>query len=129
MQMPMNMQQMQKNMQTMMAKMQEQKAGGAPSAGPAAPKAPNMGLPEGKFGVNNILFVQDLPPEVDEKMLSCLFEQFNGFVEVRMAPARPGAGKAAFIEYDTEASAGNAKDTLQGFKITPQCQLKITFAK
>ena len=29
----------------MMAKMQEQKAGGAPSAGPAAPKAPNMGLP------------------------------------------------------------------------------------
>ena len=28
-----------------MAKMQEQKAGGTPSAGPAAPKAPNMGLP------------------------------------------------------------------------------------
>ena len=29
----------------MMAKMQEQKAGGTPSAGPSAPKAPNMGLP------------------------------------------------------------------------------------
>ena len=28
-----------------MAKMQEQKAGGTPSAGPSAPKAPNMGLP------------------------------------------------------------------------------------
>lgn len=129
MQMPMNMQnmaqmmpQMQANMQKMMSQMQGQMKTGTP-------KAPNMGLPEGKFGVNNIIFVQDMPPEVDEKMLSCLFEQFNGFVEVRMAPARPGAGKAAFIEYDTEATAGHAKDTLQGFKITPQCQLKITFAK
>ena len=33
----------------MMAKMQEQKAGGAPSAGPSAPKAPNMGLPGTKY--------------------------------------------------------------------------------
>ena len=80
----------------MMAKMQEQKAGGAPSAGPAAPKAPNMGLPgttvyilkvlklknilEGKFGVNNILFVQDLPQEANEEMLSMLFNQFDGLV-------------------------------------------------
>jgi len=129
MQMPMNMQQMQKNMQTMMAKMQEQKAGGAPSAGPAAPKAPNMGLPEGKFGVNNILFVQDLPQEANEEMLSMLFNQFDGYMEVRMAPARAGAGKAAFIEFDDEKTAGHAKDTLQGFKVTPSCQLKITFAK
>ena len=59
----------------------------------ATQKAPNMGLPEGKFGVNNIIFVQDLPQEVDEKMLSGLFEQFNGFVEVRMAPLREGTGK------------------------------------
>ena len=62
----------------------------------ATTKQPNMGLPEGKFGVNNIIFVQDMPAEVDEKMLSCLFEQFNGFIEVRMAPARPGAGKVFF---------------------------------
>merc|ERR1711931_506303 len=128
MQMPMNMQQMQKNMQTMMTKMQEQKSGGAPP-GPAAPKAPNMGLPEGKFGVNNILFVQDLPQEANEEMLSMLFNQFDGYMEVRMAPARAGAGKAAFIEFDDEKTAGHAKDTLQGFKVTPSCQLKITFAK
>lgn len=129
MQMPMNMQnmaqmmpQMQANMQKMMSQMQEQMAKGTA-------KQPNMGLPEGKFGVNNIIFVQDMPSEVDEKMLSCLFEQFNGFMEVRMAPARTSAGKAAFIEYETESTAAHAKDTLQGFKITPQCQLKITFAK
>lgn len=129
MQMPMNMQnmaqvmpQMQANMQKMMSQMQDQMAKGTA-------KQPNMGLPEGKFGVNNIIFVQDMPQEVDEKMLSCLFEQFNGFIEVRMAPARTSAGKAAFIEYETESTAAHAKDTLQGFKITPQCQLKITFAK
>jgi len=113
---------MQANMQKMMSQMQE-------TMKSATQKAPNMGLPEGKFGVNNIIFVQDLPQEVDEKMLSGLFEQFNGFVEVRMAPLREGTGKAAFIEYETESTAGHAKDTLQGFKITPQCQLKITFAK
>lgn len=130
MQMPSNMTnmaqmmpQMQANMQKMMKQMQDQ------MTKTATTKQPNMGLPEGKFGVNNIIFVQDMPAEVDEKMLSCLFEQFNGFIEVRMAPARPGAGKAAFIEYETESTAAHAKDTLQGFKITPQCQLKITFAK
>ena len=82
--------------------MQEQKAGGAPSAGPAAPKAPNMGLPgaifrifklpkkyfilEGKFGVNNILFVQDLPQEANEEMLSMLFNQFDGLVFKSLTP-------------------------------------------
>ena len=97
----------------------------APMAGLGKPS--NMGLPEGKFGVNNILFVQDLPPEANEEMLSMLFNQFDGYIEVRMAPSR--AGKAAFIEFDDEATAGHAKDTLQGFKVTPSCQLKITFAK
>merc|ERR1719228_3024908 len=104
--MPMNMQQMQKNMATMMAKMQEQQKGGGAmpaAAGQPAPmpgmpsstaKAPNMGLPEGNFGVNKILFVQDLPQEANEEMLSMLFNQFDGYLEVRMAPSRAGAGKA-----------------------------------
>jgi len=138
MQMPagMNFQQMQKNMQEMMAKMQGGAKPGVPAAAPVAPaamaavpKVPNMGLAEGKFGVNNILFVQDLPEEANAEMLSMLFNQFDGYLEVRMAPARPGAGKAAFIEFDDEATAMHAKDTLQGFKVTPSCQLKITFAK
>ena len=94
---------------------------------PSAVPAPNMGLPEGKFGSNNIIFVQDLPEEVDEKMLTALFNQFDNFMEVRMAPSK--TGRAAFIEYTNERSAANAKDTLQGFKVTPTTQLKITFAK
>ena len=56
----------------------------------AVPAAPNMGLPEGKFGSNNIIFVQDLPEEVDDKMLTALFNQFDGFMEVRMAPSKTG---------------------------------------
>ena len=114
----------------MMSKMQ---GGGMKPAAAAAPAAPsnlkqhNMGLSEGKFGVNNILFVQDLPEEANAEMLSMLFNQFDGYIEVRMAPSR--VGKAAFIEFDDEATAGHAKDTLQCFKVTPSCQLKITFAK
>jgi len=129
------MPQMQANMQKMMTQMQ---GGGAPAAVPgvapgaavplpSAVPAPNMGLPEGKFGSNNIIFVQDLPEEVDEKMLTALFNQFDNFMEVRMAPSK--TGRAAFIEYTNERSAANAKDTLQGFKVTPTTQLKITFAK
>ena len=115
----------------MMAKMQGGPKAAAPSGTPNVPVVTpkNMGLAEGKFGVNNILFVQDLPEEANAEMLSMLFNQFDGYIEVRMAPARPGAGKAAFIEFDDEATAGHAKDTLQGFKVTPSCQLKITFAK
>ena len=115
----------------MMAKMQGGPKAAAPGSTPNVPTVTpkNMGLAEGKFGVNNILFVQDLPEEANAEMLSMLFNQFDGYIEVRMAPARPGAGKAAFIEFDDEATAGHAKDTLQGFKVTPSCQLKITFAK
>jgi len=122
------MPQMQANMQKMMAQMQGGgAAAGAPLGVPSAVPAPNMGLPEGKFGSNNIIFVQDLPEEVDEKMLTALFNQFDNFMEVRMAPSK--TGRAAFIEYTNEISAANAKDTLQGFKVTPTTQLKITFAK
>lgn len=63
----------------------------------AAAPAPNMGLPEGKFGSNNIIFVQDLPEEVDEKMLTALFNQFDGFTEVRMAPSKTGKVRAFFL--------------------------------
>merc|ERR1719471_2625359 len=120
------------NMQAMAKMMPQMQGGGAPAAAapgpmPSAVPAPNMGLPEGKFGSNNIIFVQDLPEEVDEKMLTALFNQFDNFMEVRMAPSK--TGRAAFIEYTNERSAANAKDTLQGFKVTPTTQLKITFAK
>ena len=43
----------------------------------APPSAPTVALP------NQILFVENLPAQVNEMMLSMLFQQFPGFKEVR----------------------------------------------
>ena len=46
----------------------------------APPSAPAVALP------NQILFVENLPDQVNEMMLSMLFQQFPGFKEVTPSP-------------------------------------------
>uniref|UniRef100_A0AAY5JZF9 RRM domain-containing protein n=1 Tax=Esox lucius TaxID=8010 RepID=A0AAY5JZF9_ESOLU len=75
---------------------------------------------------NYILFLNNLPEETNEMMLSMLFNQFPGFKEVRLVP---GKHDIAFVEFESEGQAGVAKDALQGFRITAQCAMKITYAK
>merc|ERR1719498_920987 len=94
----------------------------APSAPamPAAPVTPAVALP------NPILFVEKLPDQVNEMMLSMLFQQFPGFKEVRLVPGKSGI---AFVEFDNEVQSGVAMNGLQNFKITPTNLMKITYAK
>lgn len=75
---------------------------------------------------NTILFLNNLPEETNEMMLSMLFNQFPGFKEVRLIPGRHDI---AFVEFDSEAQSGVARDALQGFRITPAHAMKITYAK
>ncbi|XP_068178552.1 U2 small nuclear ribonucleoprotein B'' [Antennarius striatus] len=75
---------------------------------------------------NYILFLNNLPEETNEMMLSMLFNQFPGFKEVRLVP---GKHDIAFVEFEGETQAGVAKDALQGFRITATCAMKITYAK
>ncbi|XP_029920323.1 U2 small nuclear ribonucleoprotein B'' [Myripristis murdjan] len=75
---------------------------------------------------NYILFLSNLPEETNEMMLSMLFNQFPGFKEVRLVP---GKHDIAFVEFESDAQAGVAKDALQGFRITATCAMKITYAK
>ncbi|XP_062230794.1 U1 small nuclear ribonucleoprotein A-like [Phragmites australis] len=75
---------------------------------------------------NNILFVQNLPHETTPMMLQMLFCQYPGFKEVRMIEAKPGI---AFVEYGDETQATAAMNALQGFKITKDNQMLITYAK
>ncbi|KAJ8050951.1 U1 small nuclear ribonucleoprotein A [Holothuria leucospilota] len=75
---------------------------------------------------NSILFLTNLPDETTELMLEVLFKQFEGFKEVRPVPGRHDI---AFVEFVDETQAGKAKDSLQGFKITPTNPLTIAFAK
>lgn len=108
-----------------------------PPVQPAAPPAPAptgpppLVVPPALSAIpeqppNQILFITNLPEETTEMMLSMLFNQFPGFKEVRLVPGRHDI---AFVEFETDAQAGAAKDALQSFKITPTNAMKITFAK
>jgi len=90
------------------------------AAGPMASAAPAPELP------NQILFLSTLPDETTEIMLSMLFQQFTGYKEVRLVPGRHDI---AFVEFENAEQARSAKETLQGFKITPTHAMTITFAR
>ncbi|NP_001088194.1 small nuclear ribonucleoprotein polypeptide B L homeolog isoform X1 [Xenopus laevis] len=113
------------------AKAQEQAANAANKKPALAPNANNVPSASQNPQVpdnppNYILFLNNLPEETNEMMLSMLFNQFPGFKEVRLVPGRHDI---AFVEFDNETEAGSARDALQGFKITPSNAMKITFAK
>ena len=72
-----------------------------PKTTPAAPKAaPKMAAHpvEGDGQASSVLFVENLPAEVNELMLTMLFRQYPGFQEARLIKGR----NVAFIEYADE---------------------------
>jgi len=96
----------------------------APKSAPApADKKEDEGEKDGQ--PSNVLFVENLPLEVNEMMLTMLFRQYPGFQEARLIKGR----NVAFIEYSDELQAGIAKHGLQGFMVTPEMALQISFAK
>ena len=64
--------------------------------------------------------------QVNDMMLSMLFQQFPGYKEVRLVPGKQGI---AFVEFETEMQSGVAMGGLQNFKITPQNLMKVSYAK
>lgn len=94
----------------------------APAGGAAAAAAG----PDGQAPPNKILFAQNLPEATTGQMLTMLFQQYPGFMEVRMVEARPGI---AFIEFDSDLSATTAMSGLQNFKITPEKAMMLSYAK
>lgn len=108
-------------------------AGSDKVATPKAPPAAAVSASKSSAGPSaapgeqpsNVLFVENLPQEVNEMMLTMLFRQYPGFQEARLIKGR----NVAFIEYADELQAGIAKHGLQGFMVTPEMALKINFAK
>ena len=76
---------------------------------------------------NKLLFVENLPDECNELMLSMLFRQYDGFAEVRIVPGK--VPPIAFVEFETPEQATLAKNGLQAFKVSPEKPMRITFAK
>lgn len=75
---------------------------------------------------NSILFLTNLPEETNNEMLALLFNQFPGFKEVRLVPGR---SDIAFVEYENEYQSGAAKLSLNGFNLSSNHRMRITFAK
>ncbi|KAH8928757.1 RNA-binding domain-containing protein [Atractiella rhizophila] len=79
-----------------------------------------------------VLFVEGLPREVTDDMLSVLFQQYPGFQSVRLvpslAPTTPNSG-LAFVQYDTPGQAEQAKLALDGFQIARGVGIKVGWAK
>eukprot|EP00440_Ansanella_granifera_P008474 gb/GFBE01009181.1/.p1 GENE.gb/GFBE01009181.1/~~gb/GFBE01009181.1/.p1 ORF type:complete len:243 (+),score=80.34 gb/GFBE01009181.1/:1-729(+) len=89
----------------------------------AAPAA--SAAPKGVSEPNRTLFVENLPAEATDTMLSMLFRQYPGFQEVRLIPGR----NVAFADYQNEYQAGMAMQGLQGFAMTPEVKLMLSYAR
>lgn len=102
-------------------KKRKEKGGGKTQGGGGIPHSALVEQPP-----NSILFLTNLPEETSDQLIQMLFVQYPGFKEVRLVPGRHDI---AFVEFENEFQAGSAKDSLQGFKISPSHAMKITFAK
>jgi len=95
------------------------------AAAPAV-KRPNVQMPDEYLPPNKILFLQNLPENVDKEQLTTLFTQYPNLHEVRLIPTKKDI---AFVEFVDEASAGVAKDALHNYKLDGENKIKITFAR
>jgi U2 small nuclear ribonucleoprotein B'' len=75
--------------------------------------------------VSKTLFVEGLPEATTEHMLSILFKQFIGFLEVRKVADKQGL---AFVAFTTAKEAGNALNGLQGFRINSTHTMQLSYA-
>eukprot|EP00416_Gambierdiscus_australes_P035522 CAMPEP_0171096364 /NCGR_PEP_ID=MMETSP0766_2-20121228/44448_1 /TAXON_ID=439317 /ORGANISM="Gambierdiscus australes, Strain CAWD 149" /LENGTH=261 /DNA_ID=CAMNT_0011555333 /DNA_START=69 /DNA_END=854 /DNA_ORIENTATION=- len=101
----------------------QDRIGWNPQQTPNVPKAPTK--PQGVAEPNRTLFVENLPAEATDTMLSMLFRQYPGFQEVRLIPGR----NVAFVDYQNEYQAGMAMQGLQGFAMTPEVKLNLSYAR
>ncbi|KAH8827538.1 hypothetical protein DL96DRAFT_1669041 [Flagelloscypha sp. PMI_526] len=111
-------------------KLKLKKLGGATVA--AGEKRPNVMMPDEYLPPNKILFVQNLPMDLEggqdalRALLNGLFSQYPNLHEIRLIPTKKDI---AFVEYTDEDSATVAKDGLHNWKLDGDRKIKITFAR
>ncbi|OLY84201.1 U2 small nuclear ribonucleoprotein B'', partial [Smittium mucronatum] len=80
--------------------------------------------PDSARPATNTLFLENLPEAVTTEMLATLFQQYPGFKQVRRVP---GKNNLAFVDYDSPDQASISLNILQGFKLTPENPMSISF--
>eukprot|EP01050_Picozoa_sp_SAG11_P008944 SAG11_NODE_812_length_7059_cov_5.203017_8_plen_274_part_00 len=77
---------------------------------------------------NKVLFVQGLPSEFPPMALKMLFQQYPGLQDVSI-PNVPGREGIAFVEFEDEMQATVAMNGLQGFKVTAEDHIRVSYRK
>lgn len=84
-------------------------------------------MPDEYLPPNKTLFVQNLPDDFNEDVLTGIFGRFEGFREVRMVPGRGGI---AFVEYEAESGAITAKENTAGMALkNGEKTMKVTYQR
>jgi len=89
--------------------------------------APAGQVPDEYLPPNKILFVRDVPDDYDMDNLKVIFGRFVGFKEVRTVPGRKGL---AFIEYEAEEGAVQAKERTSGMTLgAAATPIRVTYQR
>jgi U2 small nuclear ribonucleoprotein B'' len=108
---------------------EDAKAQANPAVAAEKPRAPKTGaaaVPDEYVRPNKILFLQNIPRDVDADDLTTIFERFAGFKEVRLVSARA----VAFAEFETEAHAISAKEATANTPVGAEGKpMKVTYQR
>lgn len=79
---------------------------------------------------NNVLLVEiegEIEEYIDysEKVIKIIFSKFTGFKSLKFFPDK----KISLVEYDNNINSGAAMFALNGYKLTNEAKIKISFAK
>jgi hypothetical protein len=100
----------------------------APAAkAPSKPKPASgaAAIPDEYLPPNKILFIQNIPEDYGVESLTALFARYAGFKEVRTVPGRTNI---AFVEYENEQSAIDAKQQT-GALVLGEKPIKVTYQR
>ncbi|KAF2121491.1 U2 small nuclear ribonucleoprotein B [Lophiotrema nucula] len=83
-------------------------------------------IPDEYVRPNKVLFLQNIPADVDADTLTAIFERFEGFKEVRLVKIR----NVAFAEFEDEQFAITAKENTAGMAIGEEGKsMKVTYQR
>lgn len=73
-------------------------------------------------GIGKTIIARNLPEDCTPQMLTMLFQQHPGFVDVRIAPGNKGV---AFIDFEQDVQGSMAVKQLNGFQLTSSSSLQL----